>query len=77
MGDGTRSVVAGTCFGRATDIHSVSEDAMPGVTLRALALNKGAPKQALEILQKGLVLCSQTLATCVTSYPDTIVQTVV
>jgi len=49
---------------------------MRGVTLRALALNKGAAKQALEILQKGL-LCSQTRATRVTSYPDVVVQTVV
>jgi len=47
-------------FGRATDLHSVSEDAMRGMTLRALALNKGAAKQALEVLQTGLVRCSQT-----------------
>ena len=50
---------------------------MPGVTLRALTLNKGAAKQALEILQTGLMRCSQTLATRVTAYPDTIVQTLV
>ena len=42
-----------------------------------LTLNKGAAKQALEILQTGQMRCSQSLTTGVTSYPDVVVRTLV